>query len=105
MIYQYIPHKPINHFINLIRDERIKMMSIINKGITDSLLYTPNGIFVVMLLCFSGSFLLLKLKDILLGPDLGTDYNKHKVDFDRKILNGQESNLRQLRNNESMKQN
>ncbi len=47
---------------------------------------------------FVCSLLLLKLRDYIFGPDLMVllDRSKCHVDFDRRILEGQESNLRQL---------
>ena len=66
------------------------------ENLTDDLLTTRPGILIIMVLSLILSFLMLKLRDYLLGPDLGMDRNVHKVDFERKLLEAQESNLRQI---------
>ncbi len=66
----------------------------------DSLISTRWGILMIMASSLILSFGLLKLRDYAFGPDLGMDYNKHKVDFERKLLEAQESNLRQIQKEE-----
>lgn len=66
----------------------------------DDLLYTRLGILILMGSSLIMSFFMLKLRDYLLGPDLGMDRNRHKVDFDKKLLDAQESNLRQIEKDE-----
>ena len=43
---------------------------------------------------------MLKLRDRILGPDLILHDDVHPIDFDRKLLDGQESNLKQLQKDE-----
>ena len=66
------------------------------ENLTDDLCTSRLGILFIMVLSLILSFLMLKLRDYILGPDLGMDRNVHKVDFERILLEIQESNLRQI---------
>ena len=69
--------------------------------IFDQLLSTSGGILFIMLTSLVFSFLMLKLRDNIWGPGLGIiHHNDHRVDFDRKLLDAQESNLRELNKDE-----
>jgi hypothetical protein len=53
-----------------------------------------------MLISLACSFVLLKLRDRVFGADLGSYQHSNEVDFDRKLLDAQESNLKQLQKDE-----
>mmetsp|Transcript_14700 Transcript_14700/g.18623 ORF Transcript_14700/g.18623 Transcript_14700/m.18623 type:complete len:90 (-) Transcript_14700:1816-2085(-) len=78
-------------------------MNASTKDIYDQLLSTQRGIILTLLMSFACSLLFLKLRDYMFGPDLLTllDRSKCHVDFDRRVLEGQESNLRELNRNRS----